>query len=1081
VFATMEGSSNPSLPDVPILPGEGKDQILRILESITDGFYSFDPEWNFTFINEAGRRILLANQPEIGDLLGANYWDIFPATRDTIIWSEFHRAVDEGASREFEVFYHPWQLWYAVRCYPIRGGGLSVYFHDVTKEKEASAELRVSEERYRSLFNSIDEGFCVIEMIWAEDGKPVDYRFIEVNPSFENQTGLKDAEGYTIRELNPSHENIWFERYGKVANTRVPIRFVEGSDSLGRWFDVFAFPIGRETPCRVAVRFSDITEKKRAETEMIRLTTESRLRLAELETLLDVMPIGIGISLDRECRTIRLNSAFSQVLGLKPTDNASKTAPEGERPTNFIVLDDMGKAIADENLPMQVAARDGVEIRDVELNIIHNDGRRLRLLEYAAPLFDENGQPRGCVGAFVDITERRNEEDRQRFFVRLDDAVRPLSKAEDIVATAARLLGLYLHADRCAYADIEADEDTMNISGDYTRGVQSIVGRYTFTEFGQEVLRKMRADEPYVVDDIEVYDPALKNLDTYHATQIRSVICVPLHKEGKFVAAMAVHMKTPRHWAEDEVSLVLQVANRSWEAIERSRVSRVLKESEARFRQIADVMPQVVWMANPEGSIEYYNQRWYELTGRPAGEIGEQSWMPVMHPDDLVSSRKRWKQALAAGEPFEDRFRLQEWHSGEYRWFLSRAIPLRNERGNIERWYGTSTDIDDLTRAEAAAEQARAEAERANRAKDDFLATLSHELRTPLTPVLMAVEDLCADPTLSSSVQEGLQMMQRNISLEARLIDDLLDLTRITHGKLALRLNSGEAHSLIKHAVEIVQEDVQTKGLEMDVDLQASQSTLLCDPARLQQVFWNLLKNAIKFTPARGSITIKSFNEDDQLIVEVRDTGIGINSETLENIFLPFEQGGLSNDHRYGGLGLGLAISRTIVDRHGGCIQAESAGLNQGAVFRVKLPVIAEDTDSAGCQPELTGGAASPAVERELRLLLVEDHAATLTVLARLLRRAGHRVETASNVADALDLASRHTFDVVVSDIGLPDGTGIELMKQLHEDYGLSGVALTGYGMEEDHRLTQEAGFMIHLTKPVDFAQLRHALTVAAP
>lgn len=951
---------------------------------------------------------------------------------------------------------------------------------DVTEEKSTVAALKASEERYRSLFNSIDEGFCIIEMIWDEQGRPQDYWFVDVNEAFERHTGIKDALGRKVLELNPDHEERWLQIYGEVARSGQSARFVEGSESLGRWFEVYAFPFGGQASSQVAIRFANITEKRQAEREMSRLNLESRSRLAELETLLDVLPIGIAIALDPECKKIRVNRAFAKVLGLTPEMNASKTAPEEERPQNFRILDDEGQEIPGEELPMQLAARLGTEIRDLEFNLVHTDGRTVRLLEYAAPLFDEQGSPRGSVGAFVDITDQLQEAARQRFLVRLDDAVRPLGNAEEIVATSARLLGEHLKADRCNYAEVEADEDTVNILGDYAQEVPSLLGRYAFSQFGSDVLRSMRADAIYIVADIESHQPAPEDLAVYTAASIRALICVPLHKDGRFVAKMAVHQKTPRQWTQAEVSLVQHVANRCWEALERVRVTRELKESELRFRQIAEVTPQVVWLARPNGGVDYFNRRWYEFTGQQEGEGNDAGWMPVLHPDDLSTCLERWHHSLKTGEPYETRYRWRH-VSGHYRWFLGRALPLKDELGQILRWYGTSTDIDDLVRAEEAAREARAEAERANRAKDDFLAALSHELRTPLTPVLMAAESLCLDSDLPPEMRATLSMIQRNISLEARLIDDLLDLTRISHGKLALRLQAADAHSLIGLALDIVREEAQAKGLEIITDLQAQKTGLQCDPSRLQQVFWNLLKNAVKFTPPHGQIRISTRDEGEQFTAVVSDTGIGITGDKLGRIFEPFEQAGLTNDHRFGGLGLGLSISKALVELHGGSIQAESPGPDQGSVFRVALPVSTEklhpQADAASAGEVSTAENARPETGLPgMNLLLVEDHEPTLLVLARLLRRAGHVVTTADSVGSALEKAASHRFDGVISDVGLPDGTGMELMRVLKSHYGLRGIALTGYGMEEDVNRAHQSGFVVHLTKPVQFAQLTQAL-----
>ncbi|MBB5038536.1 PAS domain-containing protein [Prosthecobacter dejongeii] len=1063
--------------------GEHEDHVTRILESITDGFYGFDPQWRFTFVNEAAKRILSAYIESPDALLGHSYWEMFPSAHGTIIETEFLRAVREGVSVEFEVFYTPWERWFSVRGFPIRGGGLSVYFRDVTEDKAVAAALQASEERYRSLFASINDGFCVLEMIWNEDGRAVDYRFVETNLAFEKHTGLKDAHGKTIKEMNPLHEEHWFQIYGRVAKEREPVNFTEGSESLGRWFEVYAFPIGCPEQSQVAVKFTDITERLVAEREMTRLSQESRARLAELETLLEVLPVGIAIANDPQCSHIRLNAAFSKLLEVPHGGNASKTAPEGQIPQHFRVFNDDGVEVPAEQLPMQLAARDGKEIRDCELNLVFSDGRKVRLLEYVSPLFNERGESCGSVGAFLDITERRHAEQRQKFLVSLDDAVRPLSNAEDIVAISARLLGQHLRVDRCAYADIEADEDTMNILGDYTCGVGSIIGRYTFTQFGSHVLALMRANEAYVVEDIFTHEPAPEGTQSYENGQIRAVICVPLHKDGKLVASMAVHMNGPRRWTAEEVSLTQHVANRCWEALERARVTRDLKESESRFRQIADLMPQVVWMARPDGHVEYFNQRWYDFTGRPQREAGDAGWLSVLHPEDAPRCSEVWYHSVRTGAPYEIRYRWYEPATQNYRWFLGRAVALRDERGEIVRWYGTSTDIHDVVKAEEAARQARAEAERASRAKDEFLAALSHELRTPLTPVLMAVEDLCEDPALPGTVRETLRMMQRNVSLEARLIDDLLDLTRITHGKMVLRLQEGDAHALLGHALEIARDEAQAKGLVITLALDATLTQIRCDAARIQQVFWNLLKNAVKFTPTKGSIAIRSYDEEDSLVLEIVDSGIGIPADKLERIFRPFEQAGLTNDHRFGGMGLGLSISKAIVDMHEGSIVAESEGADQGALFRVRLPATrGNEIPSPGDESEGGDSTAKPdpTSASSLRLLIVEDHEPTLAVLSRLLKRAGYQVISATCIAQAEVLAANQKLDFVVSDIGLPDGTGIELMRSLKAQYGLRGIALTGYGMEEDQRQAYDAGFVAHLTKPVEFAQLRRLLAEMA-
>lgn len=372
-----------------------------------------------------------------------------------------------------------------------------------------------------------------------------------------------------------------------------------------------------------------------------------------------------------------------------------------------------------------------------------------------------------------------------------------------------------------------------------------------------------------------------------------------------------------------------------------------------------------------------------------------------------------------------------------------------------------------------AAQTARTEAERANLAKDRFLAMLSHELRTPLTPILSSAIALEDEEGLSADVRASLQMIRRNVELEGRLIDDLLDLTRISKGKVQLSREIVDGHELLHHALDICRDGLEAKNLALTLSLAADIVQLDADPARLQQIFWNLIKNAIKFTPPSGSISISTWNDDaGQLCVSVQDSGIGIDAESLPKIFKAFEQGERAH---LGGLGLGLAISKSLVETHSGTITAQSSGINEGAKFTVVLPISRQKLDGpAAPKPVRTG-------ERQsLRILLVEDHEDTNRSLTKLLRRRGYEVEAATSVQSALDLAASGHFDVLVSDIGLPDGSGIDLMQALNHDRPSLGIALTGFGMEDDIQRTQDVGFQHHLVKPVDLNKLDSLIQNAA-
>jgi PAS domain S-box-containing protein len=377
------------------------------------------------------------------------------------------------------------------------------------------------------------------------------------------------------------------------------------------------------------------------------------------------------------------------------------------------------------------------------------------------------------------------------------------------------------------------------------------------------------------------------------------------------------------------------------------------------------------------------------------------------------------------------------------------------------------------------ARQAREEAEAANRAKDRFLAVLSHELRTPLAPILAEVSSLIDDPTIPEHVRPFLEMTRRNVEIETHLIDDLLDLNRILQGKLRLHRRVVDAHRLILESVAICRAGIDEAGLLVEVDLGASRHFIDADPARLQQVVWNLIKNAVKFTPSGGKIVVRSRNEGETLVVEVVDTGVGIEPSALSKIFDAFDQGHQSVTQKFGGLGLGLAIGRSLAEEQGGRLTAASLGPGKGSTFALELPTVPEPV-AASVTPSAIESSKSTA---SLRVLLVEDNFETLRVLDRLLTKRGHSVTTASGVTLALRAAAGNDFDVVVSDLGLDDGNGLDLIRQINQvrPRPIPSLALSGSGMDDDLRRSREAGFLEHLVKPVDFATLEAAmLRVAA-
>ena len=867
-----------------------------ILESITDGFFTLDHDWRFDYVNpEAGR--ILAREPDT--LLGKALWDEYPGTAGTEFERVYRRVAAERKAETYLAYYPDHGRWYDVRAFP-SPTGLTVYFRDVTDAKQVEAALRASEERrrlaldsaelgawnidpaarrltaderfhliftgrpapvsydeavaaihdddrqrvggaiaaamrpdnpvpysieyrvvrpdggvrwvfakgranfdgqgqerrltsfdgtvaditerkhaddrlahseerFRTLFESIDEGFCVIEMIFDGAGLAVDYRFLEANPAFERHTGLHGPVGRTMRDFAPELEGFWFETYGRVATTGAPIRFVSQAKALEeRWFDVYAFRLGDAGDRRVAVLFSD-------------------------------------------------------------------------------------------------------------------------------------------------VSARRRVEDR-------------------------------------------------------------------------------------------------------------------------------------------------------------------LRDAEEQFRTLADNIAQFAWTADASGAIYWYNQRWYDYTGTSFEAMQGWGWKAVHHPDHVDRVVERFGRFVASGEPWEDTFPLRG-KDGAYRWYLSRALPIRAADGTLLRWFGTNTDITEQRETAESLRQVAAELSEADRRKDEFLATLAHELRNPLAPIRNALEIIRLTGDHGPAVERARAVMERQVRQMARLVDDLLDVSRVRSDKLELRKERIELAAVIASAVETSRPLIDGNGLQLTVELPGEPVWLDADLTRLAQVFMNLLNNAAKFADRGGPIGVSAQVRQGEVVVTVKDSGIGIAADHLASIFELFSQVGSSFERSQGGLGIGLTLVRRLVELHGGRVEARSDGLGRGSEFIVHLPVMRPASEVAA-RADAVDAAPGP----RLTILVVDDNRDAAHSLATLLDVMGHVTHTAHDGIAAVRAAASVGPDIVLLDIGLPGLNGYEVARAIRaEPWGrrMLLLALTGWGQDTDKRKSQEAGFDHHLVKPVDPAALAGLLARA--
>ena len=973
-----------------------------------------------------------------------------------------------------------------------RGGarGFAKFMREDTGRKLAEQRLREQLRLTDAITGSLLEGIHVLD----RDGRI----------TFANRAAL-EMLGYEADELlgESQHETVHPVRPDGSPHSAQEcpvVGVLRTGEPLRDYETVFVRKDGTQFPvlCTSApltaggqvtgavMTFHDISPRRRAEAGLHE--SEERFRTLA-ETAADVI-----LTIDEASRILFVNPAAEKVFGYRPEELAGQSLS--------VLMPEYLRHLHQAGLTRYVeTGRRHINWDGVELPGLHKDGREVAL-EVSFGEFRGGGR-HVFTGIIRDITERRRREARDRFLARLDEAARTLANPDEIVAASARLLGEHLGADRCAYAQVEDDEDHFLLTGDYTRGVPSIVGRFAMSQFGAEALRLNRAGEPYVVTDVE-NDPRVTadDLAAYRRTMIRAVVSMPLHKAGRFVAGMAVHQKTPRRWSPDEVELLRAVANRCWESIERARAALALRESEAKLRTLTNTVPALVWVCAPDGAASEFNDRWFEYTGMTPAQSAGFGWGEAIHPDDRERCFAAWEEARGGAAPYEVEVRYRR-ADGEYRWFLARALPVHGPAGSVGTWFGMSIDIEDKKRAEREREglleretAARAEAEAASRLKDEFLATVSHELRTPLTAILGWAHLMRTGRLEEEATARALETIERNARSQSQLIEDLLDVSRIVSGKIRLDVRPVDPVSFIDLAVEALRPAAEAKGVTLRKVNDAGASTVNGDPARLQQVVWNLLSNAVKFTEGGGLVQVRLARAGEDVEIAVSDTGPGIAPEFLPHVFERFRQADQKTTRQHGGLGLGLAIVRHLVELHGGAVRADSPGEEgRGATFTVRLPAM------PGLRREAPDEHARPAVRDTLpadecperldglRVLVVDDEADTREMLRVGLTRCGAEVTTASSAPEALEALARGAPEVLISDIGMPGEDGYELIRRVRalppEGGGrVPAVALTAYARAEDRLRALRAGYQMHLSKPVELAELTSviaSLTRRAP
>ncbi len=954
------------------------------------------------------------------------------------LWARHYRQSErQGRAVQFE-YCHPTpggEKWLSCTVSHVltgeSGSRYSYVAEDVTARKLAAA---LAERQARLIQLSYEP-----IIVWDLEGG-----IVEWNAGAERLYGYSAAEALgrsshellrTVHPLSPEEFRLLLERQGEW-HGELCHRTRDGREVLVESRHQVVETGGRRL---VLETNRDITARKRAETELAQ--REERLELAARAARM------FAFEWDPATGLVRRSRECGPILGLSGCDN------ETEEPASHFFErlhpDDRAGflAVLESLSPERESYR-------ATYRAIGPGGRVVTLEESARGYFDAAGRLVRLVGMTADVTER--------------------AQAEAELRDSERRLELALEAGRLGFWDWHIPS-----------------GHVHFSRQWAEMLG-------YAPEEVEPSVGAWEAL--VHPDDLPGVMEVLRgHLEGRLPYYETVHrvwtgsgewrwiLDRGRVVERDAAGRPVRALGTHQDVTEQQQARDALQESEYRLRTTLEALPQLVWTCRPDGCCDYLSPQWLDYTGLPEAEQLGYGWLEVLHPEDRERAAACWRAAVEQRGVYDLEYRIRR-HDGAYRWFKTRGVPLKDRDGRTVRWFGTCTDV----HTEREAREALAERDRQ---KDQFMAMLAHELRNPLAPVRNAVEIARHRLPADAEVASFLQVIERQTCHMARLVDDLLDATRLALGRQQLRRQAVDLAEVLQPALEAIMPQIQHAGQRLQVDPLPGRLCLHGDPDRLQQVFSNLLRNANLHTPSGGAIrvSVETCVEEGtrRAVVRVRDTGEGIAPELLAHIWEPFVQADQGLARTRGGLGIGLSIVRGLVEGHGGTVEARSEGLGQGSEFVIRLPLLPEEAPAASAPPAppthvpTEPPAGEPAVEPTAgrpRVLVVDDNQDAAETLTDLLDLWDYPAEAVYDGPSALRRAEEYRPGVILLDIGLPGMDGYEVARRLREAPVLAGaliVAVTGYASEADQAEAREAGFDHHLPKPVDPARLRSLLEEA--
>jgi PAS domain S-box-containing protein len=685
-----------------------------------------------------------------------------------------------------------------------------------------------------------------------------------------------------------------------------------------------------------------------------------------------------------------------------------------------------------------------------------------------SPLHDGEGRVMGLYCTCIETTARVEAERRAAFELALADALRPLTDSVEAIGTASALLGDELYVERVMYAEVDDERNTFYVPRDWKRhGTSNLSGNtFPIAAFGDEVAASGRAGDVIAVTDVRSDPRTAAHQQAYlMAMGVTASLLVPLVKSGRLLAFVALGYEHPHRWTEAEIALARSMAERLWTAVDLARAHAALRDERDRSHLIFDSIAEGFILLAADWTVLHVNAEGLRLASRTAEQaLGRSHW--EVWPESLDTELGRMYHRVMLTRLAGRAEYLHRLPGGEERFHEVRAYPTRD--GGIVAFYL------DITERKHAEEKLRA----ADQRKDEFLAMLAHELRNPLAPISAAADLLKIGRLDEARVRQSSAIIGRQVRHMTSLVDDLLDVSRVTRGLVTLARGPVAAHSIVDEAIEQVRPLFESRRQQLQVSVPDPDATVLGDKARLVQVLANLLNNAAKYTPEGRRIEIEAHAGREGLVLAVRDEGIGMEPELAARVFDLFTQAERSSDRSQGGLGLGLALVKNLVELHGGTVMCDSPGLGRGSSFVVTLPLM-----QPAARHDLETPEAAPEAEaRPLRILVVDDNVDAAATLAMLLEACGYEVMTEHDSLHALERARTERPDAALLDIGLPEMDGNELARRLRADPRTRQallVAVTGYGQEQDRREALEAGFDHHMVKPVDLDRLAAILASA--